>query len=121
MSRLLQVQPVLPSQNVQAAVEYYVSKLGFTLAFQDSDDPRYAAVRRDDVELHLQWHDPSEWTRLDRPMVRFVVSDVNALFEEYRSKSVFHEQTALRSTPWGTREFAFYDIDKNGLTFYVDR
>ena len=27
---------------------------------------------------------------------------------------------AMRDTPWGTREFAFYDPDRNGLTFYRD-
>ena len=53
-------------------------------------------------------------------MLRFVVSDVDALFEELKDKGIFHEQTALRATPWGTREFALFDPDKNGLTFYVD-
>ena len=46
--------------------------------------------------------------------------DVEGLFEEYREQGVFHERTALRRTAWGTREFAFYDLDMNGLTFYRD-
>ena len=53
-------------------------------------------------------------------MLRFVVPDVDALYEEYRDRDVFHEQTALRDTAWGTREFAFYDTYGNGLTFYRD-
>jgi uncharacterized glyoxalase superfamily protein PhnB len=53
-------------------------------------------------------------------MLRFLIDDVDALFEEYADKGVFHERTALRDTPWGTREFAFYDCDGNGLTFYRD-
>lgn len=53
-------------------------------------------------------------------MLRFVVEDVDALFEEWKDKGVFHENTSLRRTPWGTREFAFYDLDGNGLTFYLD-
>lgn len=49
-----QVQPVLPVQDVGAAIGFYVDRLGFSLAFRDSeDDPRYAGVRRDGVELHL--------------------------------------------------------------------
>ncbi len=112
---------MLPSRDVAAAIGFYVGRLGFGLAFADSTrDPRYAGVRRDGIELHLQWHDPEEWSRVERPMLRFAVPAVEELFEEYRERGVFHERTALRRTPWGTREFAFYDLDMNGLTFYRD-
>lgn len=115
------VNPVLPVQDVRRSAAYYVDKLGFTGLFQDSeDDPHYAGVKRDHVELHLQWHDAAEWSRVERPMLRFRVRDVDRLFEEYRDKGVFHAQTQLRDTPWGTREFAFFDPDMNGLTFYQD-
>ncbi len=121
MTRFEQVQPVLPTRDVPDAIEFYVDRLGFTLAFLDSeDDPRYACVRRDAVELHLQWHDPAEWDRVERPMLRFVVPDIEGLYREYRDRDVFHGRTTLRDTPWGTREFAFYDRDMNGLTFYRD-
>jgi catechol 2,3-dioxygenase-like lactoylglutathione lyase family enzyme len=112
-----EVHPVLPSRDVAAAIDFYVSKLGFTLIFHDVH-PRYAGVRRDGVELHLQWHDPKEWEKVERPMLRFLVADVDALHDEFATQEVFHEQTALRNTTWGTREFAFYDRDQNGLTFY---
>ena len=117
---LVQVQPVLPTQDVKASIDFYVGRLGFTLAFRDAENPTYAGVRRDGVELHLQWHDPEEWSRIERPMLRFVVSDVDLLFEEFKCQGVFHQNTAIRTTHWGTREFAFFDPDKNGLTFYVD-
>jgi catechol 2,3-dioxygenase-like lactoylglutathione lyase family enzyme len=117
---LTQVQPVLPSQDVEASIDFYVRRLGFALAFQDAESPTYAGVRRNGVELHFQWHDPSEWSRIERPMLRFVVSDLDGLFEELKSKDIFDQNTAIRTTPWGTREFAFFDPDKNGLTFYVD-
>ena len=42
------------------------------------------------------------------------------LIAEYQDKQVFHDLTRLADTPWGTREFAFYDPDGNGLTFYRD-
>ena len=120
-ARLVAVHPVLPSKNVQAAVEFYVERLGFTLVGQDRPtDPRYAVIRRDEVVLHLQWNDPAELGEGDRPMIRIVVPEVQELFDEYKDKGVFHDRTALRDTPWGTREFAFYDLDRNGLTFYRD-
>lgn len=120
-AKLLAVQPVLPSKDVPQAIAWYVHKLGFTMAFVDDPaGPRYAGIRRDAVELHLQWHDEGEWNRVERPMLRFPVENVAALHDEYADKGVFHEHTALRRTDWGTEEFAFYDRDGNGLTFYRD-
>ena len=120
-SKLLAVHPVLPTQDVAAAIKYYVERLGFTLIFQDAEkDPGYAGVRRDQVELHLQWHDPAEWSAVERPSLRFSVADVDALCAEYREGDVLPSGTHPRETPWGTREFAFFDPDKNGLTFYRD-
>lgn len=118
---LLQVQPVLAVQDVRAAAAWYTGRLGFTLDFLAPEHPAYAVLTRDAVELHLQWHDPSEWGDGDRPMLRFLVEDLEALHAEYASKGVFHDRTALRDTPWGTREFAFFDPDQNGLTFYRPR
>ncbi len=116
------VHPVLPSQHVPRAIEFYTNRLGFRLAFKDSEEnPHYAGVVRDNVELHLQWHDPSEWSAVERPMLRFLVANIEDLFEEYKTQGVFHSNTQLRDTAWGTQEFAFYDKDKNGLTFYRDR
>ena len=121
ISRLVQVQPVLPSQDVTRSIAFYVDKLGFSVAFQDSPShPRYAGIRRDQVAIHLQWHAPDEWDRVERPMLRFVVNATEKLFKEYERSGVFHAETKLRDTPWGTREFAFFDPDMNGLTFYED-
>ena len=120
-ARLVAVNPVLPSQDVTRSVSFYVERLGFTLLGTDADtEPRYAVIARDAVEIHLQWHDPAEWSAVERPMLRFVVESVDALYAQYADVGVFHNGTALRQTPWGTREFAFYDPYGNGLTFYTD-
>lgn len=55
---------------------------------------------------------------MEKLALRFVVEDVDGLFAEYQDKGVFHARTALENTEWGTREFAFYDADGNGLFFY---
>jgi len=117
-----EIHPVLPVRDVNEALRFYTEKLGFKKAF--ADDPKipfYAGVRRDQIEFHLQWHDAKEWEiEIDRPMLRFVIENVEALFDEYKDKGVFHKQTSLKETPCGTKEFAFYDPYKNGLTFYCD-
>lgn len=116
------VHPVLAVRDVVKSLHFYVEQLGFSIAFADHNtNPTYAGIRRGNVELHIQKHDPSEWEHgIDRPMLRFQVLHTKALFDEYKTKNVFHAQTALRETAWGTKEFAFYDPDKNGLTFYED-
>jgi catechol 2,3-dioxygenase-like lactoylglutathione lyase family enzyme len=51
-AKLLAVKPVLPSRDVRASIDFYVTRLGFTLTFQDAPrEPGYARLRRDDVEL----------------------------------------------------------------------
>jgi uncharacterized glyoxalase superfamily protein PhnB len=116
-----EVNPVLPCKDVATAIEFYVEKIGFALTFHITSQPQYAGIRRDNVELHLQWHDPEEWEQVERPMLCFLVEDVDALYDELKSRGLFNEKAPLlRDTPWGTREFAVFDPFSNGLTFYKD-
>lgn len=116
------VHPVIPSRDVARSVAFYVDRLGFTFLGQDdADAPRYAVVERGGAQIHIQWHDPAEWSAVERPSLRFYVTGLDALHAEYEPHGVFHERTKIRDTPWGTREFAFFDPDRNGLTFYRDR
>ena len=116
---LQEIHPVLPVKDVVKALHFYVEKLGFKIAFADDDvKPFYASVKRDNIEIHLQWHDAKEWESVERPMLRFVTQNITSLYDEYKTKDVFHKNTSLKETDWGTREFAFYDLYKNGLTFY---
>lgn len=119
VAKLSAVHPVLMVRDVRASIEFY-GALGFTLAFADSPaDARYAGVRRDGVELHLQWHDAGEWLYpVDRPSYRFLVDDVDGLFEELRGQIPAVDLKAVADTPWGTREFHVRDPDLNVLQFY---
>jgi catechol 2,3-dioxygenase-like lactoylglutathione lyase family enzyme len=116
-----EVHPVLPVRDIKKAVAYYQDRLGFRLKFQDNpDEPKYAGVSRGSVELHLQWHDEKDFNKVERLALRFVIDDIDSLFIEYKDKDVFHSGTKLQNTSWGTREFAFYDLNGNGLFFYRD-
>jgi uncharacterized glyoxalase superfamily protein PhnB len=79
-------------------------------------------VRRGNVELHLQFQFEKDFAAgtAGQAMLRLVVDDPNLLFDEYKDKGVFHEHTQLDDTEWGTREFAFWDLNHNGLTFMRD-
>jgi len=112
------VQPVLMVRDVAVSIRFF-QLLGFELAFcYSQDDPKYAGVRRDGVELHLQWHDAKDFSTGDRPTYRFVVSEVDELSTEFSSRSADLDRTEVRDTPWGTREFHVRDPDLNGLQFY---
>ncbi|SNR41832.1 hypothetical protein SAMN04488009_1537 [Maribacter sedimenticola] len=119
---LHQIHPVLPVWDVVEALDFYVNRLGFRIAFaDDAKKPKYAGVIRDAIEIHLQWHDVKEWElEIDRPMLRIVTQNIQALYNEYAEMDIFNPHTLLRETAWGTKEFAFYDPFKNGLTFYRD-
>lgn len=117
---LLEIQPVLAVRNVSESIRFYLEKLGFTIAFQDSEDPRYAGVRRDHVEIHLQWHQEDDFTEGDAPLFRIKVEDPDSLFNELLERKALPEGKTISDTDWGTREFGLYDPDKNGLIFYRD-
>ncbi|MCA9104126.1 MAG: VOC family protein [Planctomycetales bacterium] len=115
------IHPVLMVRDVSRAIEFY-GRLGFTLGFSDDPrEPRYAGLRRDRVELHVQSHEETQWVEgLDRPSYRLVVTDVALLHAELREQVPARDITDVLETAWGTREFHLRDPDGNVLQFYVD-
>ena len=112
------VTPYLCVDGAARAIEFYTQRLGFQLAFADKNDPpNYVGFRRDAVELHMQFQFEHEMGTI---RLRFLVEDPDALFNEYRERGVECSASGIRDTPWGTREFALYDLDRNSLTFYRD-
>lgn len=117
-AKLEAVHPVLMVRDVTASIQFF-QLLGFEPAFRDAPtDPKYAGVRRDGVELHFQWHDAADFSPGDRPTYRFLVHEVDELFEEFTARHADLDRTPVCDTPWGTREFHLRDPDRNGLQFY---
>ncbi len=117
------VHPVLMSSDPAQSILFF-TRLGFTVTFRDHPStPRYVAITREGVTLHLQWHARSQWAcSHDRPTYRFLVRDVDGLFEAFRRAGAIARSNspwaAPADTPWGTREFHVLDPDGNGLQFY---
>jgi catechol 2,3-dioxygenase-like lactoylglutathione lyase family enzyme len=118
-ARVLAVHPVLMARDVVESVRFYES-LGFRESFRDAPaSPRYAGVRRDGIELHLQWHDAADIDGPgDRPVYRFLVEHVDALLAEVTRRTSGLDRTDVMDTAWGTREFHVRDPARNGLQFY---
>jgi catechol 2,3-dioxygenase-like lactoylglutathione lyase family enzyme len=111
-----ETHPILGTRDIQRAMDFYIRQLGFRLAFGDkADPPNYVGFRRDAVVLHMQFQFEHEMGTI---RLRFLVDDPDALFHEYRQRGVACNSDGVRDTPWGTREFALYDPDRNALTFY---
>ena len=111
-----ETHPILGTRDIQRAIAFYTQRLGFKLAFGDkADPPNYVGFRRDAVELHMQFQFEHEMGTI---RLRLLVEDPDALFSEYQRRGVVCSPSGIRDTPWGTREFALYDPDRNALTFY---
>jgi len=121
------VHPVLAARDIDTSLAFYV-RLGFSVVFRDDPDrPRYAAVRRGTVELHLQWADAGQWSHgVDRPVIRFLTPDPDTLYAEFNIAGAVTAEASggpyasPAETPWGTREFHLRDPGGNGLQFYRD-
>jgi hypothetical protein len=120
------MHPVLQASDVSMMLRFYRS-IGFELVFQDTPtDPKYVGVRRDNVGLHIQWADKEQWAYpIDRPAYRFIVTDVDAIYQEFVASGAVRQDTSQggpwatpKDTPWGTREFHLRDPSQNSLQFY---
>jgi len=117
-AKFVAVHPLLGTRDVRRAIEFYTTRLGFTLAFQDQQvSPNYIGLRRDAIELHVQFQFEHE---MATARIRLKVDDPDALFAEYQAQGVIPAGKQVADTPWGTREFAIYDPDRNALAFYRD-
>ena len=118
---LIAAEPQLFVANVAASCDFYVRKLGFTVAFTHGDPPFYGQVFRDGARLNLR--------HLDEPAIRpelqarehllaatIVLEEAEPLFLEFQATGVtFHQ--LLKTEPWGARTFVVADPDGNLILF----
>ena len=119
MAALVKGVPVLPVEDMQATVSFYTQKLGFNVDFEHDG---YVGLKRDSVEVHFS-NVPGDLARTlaSQTMCRFIVDDVDKLYEEYsQHENVIHPNGKLQDKSWGTREFGVLDPAGVCLTFYRD-
>lgn len=120
---LSNLSPMIPAgSDMQAALDFYAQTLGFDVTFK-APDLGMAIVRRGEVEIMLANSDDPHTAA--QTSFRIQVSDVNALYAEYKAHGIapFEQPDGaglgtVRQMPWGTREFPVRDLAGVCITFY---
>lgn len=115
--------PILPSADVVRDLKWYAEKTGFVNVFNSSNYTEpiepidYAVIGRQNHFLHLQGHAGTKEDPIHGSAVRIEVSNIRPLFEEFVERGTVKPADFRENTSWGTHEFGFYDLNKNGIFF----
>ena len=118
---LVTAEPQLFTTDIAAAIDFYVQKLGFAVAFSFGEPAFYGQVVRDGARLNLRHVDalPMDPARRDHEgllSASITLDDAKPLFLEYEAVGVTFTQM-LRTEPWGARTFIVRDPDGNLILF----
>ena len=113
--------PVFPVGDVNAAVRWYVNRLGFTPVHVNADESgeaNYAIVRLGDVEIHLLQNgfegEPVRSPAEAMFTMRGSVDDVDKLCRRCVEEGLVFLR-GLADQPWGARDFTVLDPDGNRI------
>jgi catechol 2,3-dioxygenase-like lactoylglutathione lyase family enzyme len=102
----------LPVSNLAAAIEFYVTKLGFRLGFLWGEPAFFAGIALGEMEIFLKEDTPGP----NSGAVVFMVADSDALYEFHRANGVaVAEEIADRE--YGIRDYAVKDLYGYRLVF----
>lgn len=117
-SELLEISPVLPSEDIERDVKWYEKQAGFRLLHKDE---MYAVLGREKICIHLQWHAGTEEDPLlGGSVIRIFVRNIRPLFEEFQTRGTVGKDKLRLNTPWNTHEFGFYDLNNNAVFIVED-
>ena len=108
--------PVLPAADTTESLQWWTAICGFKETFRDNTPPNYAGITRGEAYVHISGMADKALARKvgDQTMVRFAVTDIEALYAEYQKRGgQVHPHGQLQTKPWGTKEFSA--IDPNGV------
>lgn len=118
MSSFKQIVPVIPTVDMKRDLIWYAEKVGFQYIFGDE---MYAGIKRDDLEIHRQWHADTEDDPLNGgSVVKIFLEGIDSLFDEMVERGTLGKDQLRKNTPWGTHEFGFFDLNNNAIFFVED-
>ena len=112
-TNLQQIVPVLPSENIKRDVDWHKKYTGFLpIHFNDM----YAVLKKDDLNIHLQWHaNTNEDPLLGGSVIKFFVDDIIPIYKDYIKKGTINKEKLRLKTEWKTNEFGFFDLNNNAI------
>lgn len=117
-----QVVPEIPVQSVDAGVDYYITRLGFTLDWSD-DASGIAGISKGNCRLYLTNGTFRTQRSNSSPVVIWVNLESKAEVDELFSEWMASKATVLAEPddkPWNLREFLVSDLDGNILRVFYD-
>ena len=111
------IVPIIKVSDIESAVHFYCSVLGFSKNFQYSnapDGPHYVGLSLDGHQLHLSTFAGDS---VRGSATYFYVDDVDALYAELRSRGLGKAHLEPTDQTWGLRELYVRDRDGNTLRF----
>ena len=103
--------PILVSLNKEETIKFYTEKLGFTF---HSNWDGYLIFSRDGVNIH---HAPCNNIEVAKNTGCYVnVTEVDALYEEYKQHDIIHPEGHLQTMPWEMKQFSI--VDNNGCLIH---
>lgn len=111
---LTNINPKLPMRDKNATRDYYINQLGFE---EIGDYEGYLMVKKDKIEIHFfEFKDLDPKENYGQVYIR--TNDIESLYKSLlANKTEIHPNGALKTLPWGQKEFALLDPDTNLLTF----
>jgi uncharacterized glyoxalase superfamily protein PhnB len=121
---IIAAEPQLFVGDIGAAIDFFVSKLGFTVGFTYGEPPFYAQIGRDGARVNLRCvaqpvidgnlRDREEL--LAASLTVATTAGIKALFLEFQAAGVTFFQP-LKREHWGALDFIVSDPDGNLLLF----
>lgn len=87
-------------KNMDRAVGFYISKLGFTVNYQAGE--HYASLQNSDWNFRLDLHLTDDDSFIGRgPQPYFICDDIHALVHEFKTKNIeINEPRCEGESPW---------------------
>jgi catechol 2,3-dioxygenase-like lactoylglutathione lyase family enzyme len=109
-----QLHAGLAVTDLQAAIDFYVTKLGFWKAFTWGEPPSFAGVNLGDVQIFLEEGEPTPSATTAAAF--FIVADVDQLHAFHRANGVEIAQP-IGDRPWAIRDYTVRDLCGYYLVF----
>jgi catechol 2,3-dioxygenase-like lactoylglutathione lyase family enzyme len=103
---------ILAVPDIRAAIDFYVSKIGFSESFVDADPPTFAGMMLGDVQIFLE----KGITTPNGASMYFVVGNADELLAWHRAQGV-EVAYDIGDRDYALRDYTVRDLYGNRLTF----